>query len=787
MIGGILVKIAFVLCLVSSASYFLYVRRGEGAQLLRAGRVFYLLTVLTVFSVVGILLFLILNHQFQFTYVWNYSSRDLPTPLLISTLYAGQEGSFLLWTFFISIIGVFLLRNSSKSGYEPEVMGTYALIELFLLLMLMVKSPFLYVWESFPGQIAAGFAPADGRGLNPLLQNYWMVIHPQVLFSGFASMSVPYAYAVAALMKRQYTHWIKPVTPWLAFSGLVLGTGIIMGGFWAYETLGWGGYWAWDPVENSSLVPWIFAVAALHMILTQRKTGGFVRTTLVLGIFCFLMVLYSTFLTRSGVLGETSVHSFVDPGMWAYWLLVIMMAVFSGIGGVLLWIRRKEIPKPKIGHEYYSREFAIFLGAMALVAAAILITVGTSSPLITDILQGKKSAVDISYYASTITPIAIFLSLLAGVGQLLWWTRSTKTAFYKELQWPGLFAVVVTIGLVFAGVSDFLLGLLLFAAAFSLASNVLVASRIFAGNPKYAGGSIAHVGLAIMFFGFVFSSHYGGKETVSLPEGRPVQTMGYTLTYHGYRPIEHDKYAFQVSVEKDGKENRVAPIMYMSAYTNGLMRNPDIANLITHDFYIAPLSLEQPGSEGPPVERLMIRHGQKQTLGGLEITFLDFVLPDNQREAMLEGKEARIGALLSVRVGGGKAVKVTPGKIMGREGGPQDDPALVDGRYQLVITSMRPDPEHRENGLVEIGVRDMSAAAAAPAGPDVLMVEASTKPAINLVWAGVIVMLVGFGVTVFRRAQEARLNLAAEEGNAETSAALEGTTGRAQGGEAASA
>jgi cytochrome c-type biogenesis protein CcmF len=770
MIGGILVKIAFALCLISSASYFLYVRRGGGAQLLRAGRLFYSLTVLTVLLISGVLLQLILTHQFQFTYVWNYSSRSLPTPLLISTFYAGQEGSFLLWTLYTSIIGIFLLRHSSKSGYEPEVMGTFSLIELSLLLMLVVKSPFLYVWESFPGQIAEGFAPADGRGLNPLLQNYWMVIHPQVLFSGFAAMGVPFAYAVAALIKKQYSHWIKPVTPWLAFAAFVLGTGIIMGGFWAYETLGWGGYWAWDPVENSSLVPWIFAVAALHMILTQRKMNGFQRTNLVLAIFCFLAVLYSTFLTRSGVLGETSVHSFVDPGMTAYWLLVAMMVVFSGLGAVLLWMRRKEIPRPKFEHHYYSREFAIFLGAMTLVAAAILITLGTSSPLITEILQGKKSAVDISYYATTIAPLGVLISLLAGVGQLLWWTRSNASSILQELRWPAVFAAVVTVALVFAGVRDLLFGIFLFAAAFSLGANVMVASRIFTGNPKFAGGSIAHVGLAIMFFGFVFSTRYGGKETLALPEGRPVSTMGYTLTYHGYRPIDKEKFAFHVSVEKDGKESRVAPVMYMSEYNNGLMRNPDIANLITHDFYLAPLSLEQPSADGPAIERVMIRHGETKSIGKVAMTFLDFDLSDEQRMAMLEGKEARIGAKLRVAVDGGEPVEVSPGKLMGKEGGPQDDPATVDGKYQLVITSMRPNAEDKTKGQVEIGVRDISASAAAGSQPDVLMVEASTKPAINLVWAGVIIMLVGFGTTIVRRAQEARLPGAAVEVSEEAAA-----------------
>jgi cytochrome c-type biogenesis protein CcmF len=760
MIGGILVKIAFATCLISVVSYYMNHRNGS-ATLLRTGRLFYLLTVATVLSTAGVLVYLILTHQFQYTYVWSYSSRELPTPLLISTFYAGQEGSFMLWTLFTALIGVFLLRHSSQKGYEPEVMSVFGLIELSLLLMLIVKNPFMYVWETWPGQVAAGFAPANGRGLNPLLQNYWMVIHPQVLFSGFSAMGVPYAYAVAALMKKDYVNWIRPATPWLVFGGLILGTGIMMGGFWAYETLGWGGYWGWDPVENSSLVPWLFSIAAIHTTLSQRKTGGFVRTNLILSMICFLMVLYSTFLTRSGVLGDTSVHSFVDPGMWAYWLLIGMIAMFTLLGAVMLFRRRKEIPVPAVQHGYYSREFALFLGASAIVAAAVFIIIGTSAPIITEILHGKKSAVDTSYYVTTTLPLGVAIGLLAGIGQLLWWSRSDGKELFRTLRLPAILSGVATVAFAVFAVRDLLVGLFVFGASFALLANIQVALKLFKGNPKYAGGSVAHVGLAIMFFGFVTSNKYDEKATISLPQGQTVEALGYHMTYTGYRPVDGQKYAFNVNVEKDGRTYSVAPIMYYSSYNDGLMRNPDIANLITRDFYLAPLSLEQRSAESAPMEKIPLKRGETTKRGDLEITFVDFDFPVMQKAAMLEGKDVRIGAVLKVRGEKGTPVTVTPAKVMG-QGESRDEKAVFEGKYEFVISAMMPDREAKENSRVEIGVRDLAnVAGQGNAQGDVLVAEASVKPYINLVWAGVIILLVGFLVTIVRRAQEASLKSAA--------------------------
>ncbi|MGB6649084.1 MAG: cytochrome c biogenesis protein CcsA [Bacteroidota bacterium] len=757
MVGSLLVKIAFITALFSAAAYLQYHRKGH-PQLLKLGRAFYHTTVVGILLTAFTLLYLILTHQFQYTYVWSYSSRELSLPLLISTFYAGQEGSFMLWTLFTAIVGVFLLRYSSRKGGEPQVMSVFALITLVLLLMLVIKSPFLYVWETWPHEVDPGIVPADGRGLNPLLQNYWMVIHPQVLFSGFAAMAVPYAYAVAALMRRDYTSWIRPAAPWLVFGSFVLGLGIILGGFWAYETLGWGGYWGWDPVENSSLVPWLVSVATIHMMLSQRKNGTFVKTNLVLSMLCFVTVLYSTFLTRSGVLGDTSVHSFVDPGMLVYWFLVGTIVLFVGIGGWALKGRWREIPRPHLQYDYFSTEFALFLGAAALVAGALLITAGTSSPLITDILYGAKSAVDISYYPMTIVPLGIAIGLLAGVGQLLWWHRSDRPAFWKSLLPPAVVALAATAGVFLAvGLNDLLIGLFVFGALFALFANASVAYRIFKGNPKYAGGAVAHIGVAIMFVGFVASSEYDREQTLSLREGELVEALGFTLTYTGYRPIGGEKFAFQVTVEKDGRVRTVAPVMYYSSYNDGLMRNPDILNLVTSDFYLAPLALEPAGGAATDApEESALKMGGSRRLRGLDVTFLGLSRPLVQKASLSQRNAVTQAARIMVDGPAGQQILSIPFlyKGAGVVGG---DPVNVSDRVQMAVVGV----SLNEDGL---GARSVSLRASSvlqvsqvgnEATKDILVVKASVKPWINLVWSGVIILLVGFLVTVVRRAQEA--------------------------------
>ncbi|HUL45091.1 MAG TPA: cytochrome c biogenesis protein CcsA [Bacteroidota bacterium] len=773
MIGSTLIRIAFVTILTSSVSYFYASRRGS-IQLLNIGRYAYHATALLVLTFCSLFLYNILTHQFQYTYVWNYSSADLPTPLLVSTFYAGQEGSFSLWALFTTIIGIILMQYTSRKEYEAEVMAVWSMILSFLLLMLIVKNPFMHIWDSFPndlvhtGLVPAGLTnfvwldqakgvwaeiPVKGKGLNPLLQNYWMVIHPQILFTGFSSMAVPYTFAVAGLLRRDYQSWVKVAKPWTVFGASVLGTGIILGGYWAYETLGWGGYWGWDPVENSSLIPWLVCVASIHTMMSQRRSGVFVRTNFVLSILCFIMVLYSTFLTRSGVLGETSVHSFVDPGMWAYWLLLGVIILFGVFGFGLLIRRLKEMPVIPVEHSIYSREFALFLGAFTICFAAVFITIGTSSPIITNILKGHAAAVDTSYYVKTVLPLGIVIAFLTGLGQLLWWRSSNAESLGKGAFVPGIASVLFAVGLWFVGVRDIPVLIFSLASAFALFVNVIVGYKIFVGNPKFAGGAIAHIGLALLFLGFVASARYDDKQTISLPEGQTKDILGgYQLTYLGSRQIDNERYGFTIQVRHQNDTYIVMPVMRYSTENNSMMRHPDILNMYTQDFYVSPLSVESPTDNSQ--ETFTFSKGELKKVDGVSVKFVDFDFSNEEKAKMVTGNaDVTIGVILDVS-DGSTTQQVKP-LFRRTPSGPSFVPARTsDGSKEFTIVRLQPNREDPAQSKVEIGVTDFKS----PSKPTVetLVLEATIKPFINLVWMGTITLVVGFVVTIIRRVQEAR-------------------------------
>jgi cytochrome c-type biogenesis protein CcmF len=776
LIGANIVRVALLAALVAAFFYYRSVRTPGGTFLLWARNSYHLATISLIVSS-AIFLYLILTHQFQYRYVWEYSSTTLPLPLLISTFYAGQEGSFTLWALYTSIIGLILMFYSSRRSYEGEAMSVYSLILAFLLLMLVVKNPFAFIWDSFPadliksGPIPDGLTnvvildaarniwaqfPNEGRGLNPLLQNYWMVIHPQILFTGFSSMAVPYTLAVAALWKRDYNSWIRVATPWAVFGSMVLGTGIIMGGYWAYETLGWGGFWGWDPVENSSLIPWLLCVASIHTALNQRKSGAFVKTNFIFSLLTFLMALYSTFLTRSGVLGDTSVHSFVDPGMWVYWLLLAFIAVFTTIGFGIFFLRMREMPKVPVKHSYFSREFALFLGAFTLSFVALFVAIGTSSPLITSILKGKASAVEVGYYVKTNLPLGIVICLLSGLGQLLWWKHSNAGSFLRSILKPAALSLAVTL-LVFVmlGSEDVLILLFTFCAAFSLFSNIQVGYGVFMGNPKFVGGSIAHIGIAVMCLGFVTSSRYDTKATVSLERGKPVETLGYRLTYLGYKEIDSERYAFNVQVEHGSISRIVSPLMRFNTQENSTIRNPDIINFISRDFYVSPVSVQEGGDAQEVPLRLM--KGATERIKDLELEFQGFDFSDDQRAAMTDGREFFINAKL--RVFDGKQKKDIELKMKSGPSGAEFIPTpfvSYDGRsYEFTIRQMMPSQDDPAKSALEVNVK-LHVDDSTPKKEETLVVEASVKPMINLVWAGTITLIIGFLLTIVRRSEEAR-------------------------------
>ena len=349
MIGSILITLALLASVFTIIMYYL-TNKGY-SNTLKPARMGYHTMTICIIAASAFLLNAILQHDYQFYYVFNYSNEELPMGLLMSTFYAGQEGSFMLWLLLTSIVGLILLDYTSKRGdLEYRVMMVFTLAAAFLLVMVSpaLKNPFAFIWAnptfiestkinpsflSLPflqnfmftdpgtsknliqmnselaGLLASNNIPVEdfivkGKGLNPLLQNFWMQIHPPMLFIGFSMSTVPFSFAFAALIKNEYKDWIKQSFPWVLAATAVLGLAIMLGGYWAYGVLGWGGYWGWDPVENSSLVPWIIGLASVHTLLIQHKTqsaggaGRYVKTNLILCIMMYLLVLYSTFLTK---------------------------------------------------------------------------------------------------------------------------------------------------------------------------------------------------------------------------------------------------------------------------------------------------------------------------------------------------------------------------------------------------------------------------------------------------------------------------------------------------------
>ena len=405
----------------------------------------------------AILLWLLLTHDFSNGYVFSYSDRSLPLFYLLSSFYAGQEGSFLFWVLCSGLIALALWVLTGKSGRRAEVMAVYMLIFSALLLLVVVKSPFQSLWQMFP-DAPSGMIPDDGRGLNPLLQNFWMVIHPPVLFVGFAAMTVPCSFALAGLWKKHYTVLPKQALPWVLAGSAVLGLGIMLGAYWAYGVLGWGGYWGWDPVENSSLIPWLITIALLHTLVAQQRTGRYVRTNFILAIAALFFTIYSTFLTRSGVLGDASVHAFTGAGSTVYWMLLLFLVAVAAAGVVMLSLRWRDLATGEAAQGYLTRETALGAGALVLLLSAGVILFGTSLPIF------SSSSVEPSFYDRTNLPIAIAMVLLVGFSLTMQWEHQDVREMLQRSWRPLAIAGVFSAGLAVLGVRDPLMLLLAFAA-----------------------------------------------------------------------------------------------------------------------------------------------------------------------------------------------------------------------------------------------------------------------------------------------------------------------------------
>ncbi|HND89077.1 MAG TPA: cytochrome c biogenesis protein CcsA, partial [Saprospiraceae bacterium] len=548
-IGHLCAVLSFVAALLSTLAYFWATQRRGSAESdgwRSLGRFGFVLHGLATLAIIGTLFYILLAKMYEYQYAWANVSDDLPSRYVFSAFWKEQQGSFLLWSFWHVVLGVVLLLRGGK--WETPVMTVIALAETFIASMIlgiyfgdwrMGASPFDLLRHAMDAPI---FAQADylskikGNGLNPLLQNYWMTIHPPTLFLGFASTVVPFAFAVAGLWLREHKDWLRPALPWALFSGAVLGTGILMGGAWAYEALSFAGYWAWDPVENTSLVPWLTLVAGIHAHLVARSTGYSLRMTYAMYLLSFLLVLYSTYLTRSGILGDTSAHAFTEMGLG--FQLVLFMAVFSVLAVAVFLARQGGVPdvkksvdsgpegdgtrqEVKAEEGSSSREFWMFIGTLVLLFSAVLITGATSLPVVNKIFGTDYALTDpMAHHNRYQMWIAVFMGLLTGLAQFLRYNERNWAGyarkFWMHMGIAALAAAALTAlnALWIKNLYAWQLYVLLFAGMFAVSANADYLLSVLRGNLRLAGSAISHLGFGVLLLGILSTGL--GKDWISV-------------------------------------------------------------------------------------------------------------------------------------------------------------------------------------------------------------------------------------------------------------------------------
>jgi cytochrome c-type biogenesis protein CcmF len=570
-LGNAFLVLSFVSALLATVSFLLSKTQ---SGFLPLARVAFNIHSFSVLGIAGTLFVMLFNHYFEYQYVWQHSNTDMDMKYILSCFWEGQEGSFLLWTFWNVVLGLILKRQLKDGEWEAPVMTVFSLVQVFLASMIIGvyvldykigSNPFLLLREH-PDFSNAPFvklpnylAKLNGRGLNPLLMNYWMTIHPPTLFLGFSSTLVPFAFAIAAFWNKKYNQWQSLALPWTFFGILILGIGILMGGAWAYEALSFGGFWAWDPVENASLVPWLVLVAAGHTMIINKNKGGSLFTTHLLSIASFLLVLYSTFLTRSGVLGNASVHAFTDLGMTGQLvlyvltfvfisvallihqpllkvsyvvtsLLILAFGIFYGYKKILLgaWLAASVIitgfsyygsfPKQKEEEALFSREFWIFLGSLVLILSSLIITYFTSIPVINKLIGTAYAPPKVPVYNQWMVPFAILLMLLIGASQFLKYKKTSGKQFAKRISYTFvaalIFGTVCVIPLYFMSDSNashstldlVCYALLFITALFAVFANLDYWISVLNGKISKSGAAIAHIGFALIMLGALVST-----------------------------------------------------------------------------------------------------------------------------------------------------------------------------------------------------------------------------------------------------------------------------------------
>lgn len=530
-------------------------------------------TVYALFGVMAVatlaLIIALLNNDFNVEYVWQYTSRELPTVYTLAALYAGQAGSLLFWVFVLTgfAAAAIWLSPSRYARLLPYVGAVTCAVALFFLAAILFSAnPF----DRLP------FTPPDGNGLNPQLQNPGMAIHPPMLYLGYISITIPFAFAVAALLSRRLDgDWIHAVRKWTLLSWVFLSVGITLGMWWAYVELGWGGYWAWDPVENASFLPWLTMTAFLHSVMIQEKRGMLKKWNVILIALSFMLSIFGTFITRSGII--SSVHSFTQSNLGYFFLVFLILAT-----GFLIWLFWSRLPLLKSeGHlqSMVSREASFLFNNLLLVGMAFAILWGTMFPIISELVRGVQVTVGPPFFNRVNFPIGLALLLLAGIGPLIAWRKASPENLKRQFTIPIAVASVLGVLLIALRFGDFYAGAALTIGLFVTVAVLqefwrgvgarhrlhdenyaLALVRLVGRNRRRYGGYVVHLAIVMYFVGFAGTA-FRTELRATLNPGesatlRSAYGYDYTFTHVGvstFQSLNRDVIAATVEVKRNGE------------------------------------------------------------------------------------------------------------------------------------------------------------------------------------------------------------------------------------------
>jgi cytochrome c-type biogenesis protein CcmF len=594
-------------------------RIGETAR--RAGiAIFYAVLLASV-----ILVICAFHDDFSIAYIFHHSNRDLPGPYKFAVLWSGQEGSLLFWSLLLAAYGFVLrLRYKTDARLFAYASTVVAGVQVFFLLLLN--------FAAHPFAIMQGSIPADGSGLNPLLQYPEMVIHPPMLYLGYVGFTVPFAFALGALiMKYPGEKWIHITRRWTMVTWAFLTCGIFLGAHWAYSVLGWGGYWGWDPVENASLMPWLAGTAFLHSVMMQEKRGMLKMWNMWLVFATFWLAILGTFLTRSGII--SSVHAFAQSsiGDWFAWFLLITLLAF----GFFFFKNKSHLRSEHKLESLVSRESSFLFNNLLFILLTFTVLWGTWFPKISELVQGNKVTVGAPFYNRVAIPVALLLLILTAVGPLLAWRKTSLESLKRNFMWPAIGATAVAIFLMATPESwgsvfglkpwkDVSYFYSLMAIALAVLVTLTVASEFWRGgrviakhtgqgmfasmvqlthrNTRRYGGYIVHFGVVVVIIGLAGAAFNQDKEQ-EMSYGDKMAIGPYTLVCRSYTDDDAPNYASEwalLDVYKDGKPiGTMTPVRRFYKASQQTSTMPDIRSTLNDDLYVVFEGINQ--DNGHPI------------------------------------------------------------------------------------------------------------------------------------------------------------------------------------------